>query len=255
MSLEEGALLLRAGDVSSAHDSSSSAFFGSAALDDLSNETFARAGLDNDDSRPAEEALIRLFDILFAAVVLIAVAPALLLLIIALQIDSPGPIFFVQERVGRRGELFRCLKLRTMVVDARERLQNLLETSPEARAEWERDHKLKDDPRVTRLGRFARVFSLDELPQLANILAGHMSIVGPRPIVEEEIWRYGPYFADYCSVRPGLTGLWQVSGRNNTTYEERVMLDSQYARQKSLAVDFGIICRTFAVVARAHGAY
>jgi lipopolysaccharide/colanic/teichoic acid biosynthesis glycosyltransferase len=255
MSLEESALLLRAGDVSSSHESSSSAFFGSAAFDDLSNETFDATGFDKDFNRPADEALIRAFDILFAAVVLLAVAPALLLLIIALQIDSPGPIFFVQERVGRRGELFPCLKLRTMVVDARERLQNLLESSPHARAEWERDHKLKDDPRVTRLGRFARVFSLDELPQLANILAGHMSVVGPRPIVEEEIWRYGPCFDVYCSVRPGLTGLWQVSGRNNTTYEERVMLDSQYARQKSLAADLGIIWRTFAVVVRARGAY
>ena len=255
MSLEEGALLLRGGDLSPAHESAgNSVFFGSVDFDEISTED-SRETPSDDVGRRANETLSRVFDLVFAAVVLVAVAPALLLLIIALQIDSPGPIFFVQQRVGRNGRLFPCVKLRTMVIDARERLQMLLESSPEARAEWERDHKLKDDPRVTRLGRFARVFSLDELPQLANIIAGHMSVVGPRPIVEEEIWRYGPYFADYCSVRPGLTGLWQVSGRNNTTYEERVMLDSQYARQKSLAFDLRIIWRTFVVVALAHGAY
>jgi lipopolysaccharide/colanic/teichoic acid biosynthesis glycosyltransferase len=254
MSLEEGALLLRAGDISSVNESASVPAFFSSGTGNVSSDAFdARRSVEAIGS--ADAMVLRTFDYLFALVVLIAAAPALLLLIIALQIDSPGPIFFVQQRVGRNGELFPCLKLRTMVVDARERLQRLLESSPEAREEWERDHKLKDDPRVTRLGRFARLFSLDELPQLVNILAGHMSVVGPRPIVEEEIWRYGPYFADYCSVRPGLTGLWQVSGRNNVSYEERVMLDAQYASEKSLRVDLDIIRRTFAVVVHARGAY
>lgn len=197
----------------------------------------------------------RIFDVLFSALVLVAVAPFLLLLILALQIDNPGPIFFVQRRVGRNGALFPCLKLRTMVTDAKERLEKLLSESPEAHAEWIANHKLRNDPRVTRLGRFARQFSLDELPQLANILAGHMSVVGPRPIVEAEIWRYGHAFEDYCSVRPGLTGLWQVSGRNDTSYDERVRLDRHYARSKCLTLDLRIIARTFSVVLDARGAY
>jgi lipopolysaccharide/colanic/teichoic acid biosynthesis glycosyltransferase len=256
MSLEDSAAWQRITDVEPLDDAArAAAFFGSVttdiapAIDHLIEVRAAEA------TASADEWLIRLFDVIFATAVLIAVSPALLLLIIALQIDSPGPIFFVQQRVGRDGALFPCIKLRTMVVDARERLRDLLESSPVARAQWEAEHKLKNDPRVTKLGRFARLFSLDELPQLVNILAGHMSVVGPRPIVDEEVWRYGSYFADYCSVRPGLTGLWQVSGRNNTTYEKRVLLDSQYARQKSLRFDVGILLRTFAVVIFARGAY
>jgi exopolysaccharide production protein ExoY len=254
MSLDEGACLLRT--VDAAETCEVGAFFGSGP-NDLCEMAYpaARATLGHRTEAVLDDPLNRVFDALFALVLLIAVAPALLVLIVVLQIDSPGPIFFVQRRVGRFGILFPCIKLRTMVVDARERLEALLASSPEARSEWEADHKLRDDPRVTKFGRFARLYSLDELPQLVNILAGHMSIVGPRPIVQEEIWRYGSHFADYCSVRPGLTGLWQVSGRNNTTYEQRVMLDAHYARRKSLRLDFTIISRTFAVVAGARGAY
>ena len=253
MSLEDGVVLLGASDLARADDvSSPAAFFGSA-----SSDLFAPAHADRptSDGKAASHWAGRTFDMLFALVILAAVAPVLILLIVALQIDSPGPVFFIQRRVGRNGALFPCVKLRTMVVDARQRLERLLESSPEAREEWQRDHKLRDDPRVTRLGRFARLFSLDELPQLLNIVAGHMSIVGPRPIVEEEIWRYGPLFADYCSVRPGLTGLWQVSGRNNTTYQERVRLDSEYAQRKSMSLDLSIMARTLAVVVFARGAY
>lgn len=198
---------------------------------------------------------VRLFDIMFALAVLVSVAPALLLLIIVLKIDTPGPIFFIQQRVGRNGKFFPCFKLRTMVADAAERLEALLASSEEARIEWERDHKLKDDPRITALGRFVRKSSLDELPQLVNILIGHMSVVGPRPIVEAEIWRYGTYFVDYCSVRPGLTGLWQVSGRNHTTYDQRVALDRHYVLNKSLVFNLKIIARSIPVVLRARGAY
>lgn len=201
------------------------------------------------------EALSRVFDIVFSVIVLIAVAPVLLVLIIIFQIDNPGSVFFVQERIGKNGARFPCLKLRTMVADAPERLTALLRDSPEARAEWDAHHKLRNDPRVTALGRFARNHSLDELPQLVNILLGHMSVVGPRPIVEAEIWRYGPLFADYCSVRPGLTGLWQVSGRNDVSYDQRVRLDRDYARSKSFLLDLKIIARTFGVVVAARGAY
>lgn len=205
--------------------------------------------------RTGELTIGRAFDIVFALTVLIVIVPALLLLIVVLQIDNRGPIFFVQQRVGRNGVYFPCFKLRTMVVDAAERLEALWRVSPEARIEWERDHKLRNDPRITRLGRFARKYSLDELPQLVNILLGHMSVVGPRPIVEAEIWRYGVSFADYCSVRPGLTGLWQISGRSNTTYDERVALDRHYAHRKSLAFDLQIILRTLPVVLGARGAH
>lgn len=200
------------------------------------------------------ERLMRAFDFLFALVVLIAAAPAILLLVLMLQIDSPGAVFFVQQRIGRNGVMFPCLKLRTMVENAAERLEDVLSKSAEARAEWNKDHKLRNDPRVTRIGRFARLFSLDELPQLVNVIMGHMSIVGPRPIVEAEIWRYGPAFADYCSVRPGLTGLWQISGRNDVTYEERVRLDRHYARNRSMMFDLQIIARTFSAVLAARGA-
>ena len=203
----------------------------------------------------ADDYLIRIFDLSVALVILIAVAPFLLLLVVLLKLGSPGPVFFAQKRVGKNGALFSCLKFRTMVVDAQARLDHLLKTCPQSRAEWERDHKLRNDVRITPLGQFMRKFSLDELPQLINIVRGQMSIVGPRPIVEAEIWRYGPYFADYCSVRPGLTGLWQVSGRNDVSYDERVQLDRYYSRNKSLGLDLAIVARTVPVVLGARGAY
>ena len=199
--------------------------------------------------------LARAFDFVFALSILIAAAPFMLILIVIMQIDSPGPVLFVQRRIGRGGLSFPCFKLRTMVVDAADKLEVLLRESPTARAEWETDHKLRADPRVTRLGRLVRLFSLDEIPQLLNIVLGHMSVVGPRPIVDAEIWRYGSSFTDYCSIRPGLTGLWQVSGRNNTTYDERVRLDRHYARNWSFALNIKIIARTFTAVLAARGAH
>ncbi|OYW46149.1 MAG: sugar transferase [Sphingomonadales bacterium 32-68-7] len=196
-----------------------------------------------------------MFDIVFALTVLIAVLPVVILLIVLFKLESPGPAFFVQQRIGRNGVRFPCLKLRTMKVDAAARLEALLATSPEARAEWEANHKLKNDPRTTAFGALIRKYSLDELPQLINILVGHMSVVGPRPIVDDEIWRYGHHFAEYCSVRPGLTGLWQVSGRSNTTYEQRVALDCLYVRDRSLALDVKIIFRSIPAVLNSRGAY
>lgn len=199
--------------------------------------------------------VVRAFDFVFALAVVIAAAPFMAILVLIMQIDSPGPVFFIQRRIGRGGKSFPCIKLRTMVIDAAQRFADLLEQSEEARAEWALDHKLRADPRVTRLGRLVRLFSLDELPQLINILLGHMSVVGPRPIVDAEIWRYGTAFAHYCSIRPGLTGLWQVSGRNNTTYEERVKLDRYYANNWSFALNMTIIARTFTAVLAARGAH
>lgn len=186
---------------------------------------------------------------------LVLFLPLLLVIALAIRLSSPGPVFFVQHRVGKDGRTFPCLKFRSMVVDARERLEALLALSVEAREEWARDQKLRQDPRITPIGRLLRKTSLDELPQLLNVLLGHMSVVGPRPIVESEVQRYSHRFSAYCSVRPGLTGLWQVSGRNEVSYETRVRLDAFYALRKSLAYDLAICLRTIPAVLASRGCY
>lgn len=210
-------------------------------------ETRGVAGLD--------EFLKRCFDLAFAVTFVVIALPALCLLAIALQLDSPGKLFFVQQRVGRNGKPFGCVKFRTMREDAAEVLAELLATSAEARIEWEADHKLRNDPRVSRLGKIVRKLSLDELPQLYNILVGEMSVVGPRPIVQAEIPRYGAFFADYLALTPGLTGLWQVSGRNDLSYAERVQLDCEYRRRASFLFDLSIMLRTVPAVVRGSGSY
>lgn len=202
-----------------------------------------------------EEALKRAFDICFALCFLVVALPFLIILAIALRMDTHGSLFFVQQRVGRDGCYFDCFKFRTMRVDAEALLANILASCPEARREWDADHKLKNDPRVSRLGRIARKLSLDELPQLVNILRGQMSVVGPRPIVAAEISKYGTYFADYCAVKPGLTGLWQVSGRNDVSYAKRVQLDCEYRRRRSFLFDMSIVAKTVPAVLFAKGSY
>ncbi|QDQ26613.1 exopolysaccharide biosynthesis protein [Chitinimonas arctica] len=196
----------------------------------------------------------RLIDIVVASVMLLALAPLMLLLIVLLRAQG-GPALFAHVRVGQQGRAFRCFKFRSMHPDAERRLADLLARDADAKREWERDFKLKRDPRVTVLGEFLRKSSLDELPQLWNVLRGEMSLVGPRPIVAEELARYGAFDADYIAVRPGITGLWQVSGRNDTTYDERVRLDSHYVRNWSLALDCRILFRTLHVVIARQGAY
>jgi len=202
-----------------------------------------------------EQILKRTFDIVFAVSFLIISLPFLILLAIALQIDSPGRLFFVQQRVGQHGRMFNCFKFRTMHEDAEKMLAELLESSPEARREWDLDHKLRNDPRVSRLGAVMRKLSLDELPQLLNILSGEMSVVGPRPIVRAEILKYGSFFADYCAAKPGLTGLWQVSGRNDTSYDERVQFDCEYRRKASFIFDLNIVLKTVPAVLGGKGSY
>jgi exopolysaccharide production protein ExoY len=165
-----------------------------------------------------------------------------------------APVFFGHYRVGRNGRLFRCLKFRTMYRESQTMLQELLARDPAARAQWERDQKLVDDPRVTPVGRLLRRTSLDELPQLFNVLRGEMSLVGPRPITVGELTRYGRVRWHYLSVMPGMTGLWQVSGRNNTSYSQRVALDARYVEQRSFALDLAILLRTVRVVALREGA-
>ena len=197
----------------------------------------------------------RVIDIAIALIAIIFAAP--LLAAIALLVwshDGGGPVFS-QQRIGYGGRRFRCFKFRTMVVDAEARLAALLDCSPEARREWAADHKLRADPRITPLGGFLRRSSLDELPQLFNILAGDMSVVGPRPIVQAEICRYGHYFSSYCSVRPGLTGLWQVNGRNDVSYRQRVAFDVLYARRRSTRLNLAIILQTAPAVLLRRGCY
>lgn len=180
---------------------------------------------------------------------------AFLVIMILIKLDSKGRVFYRQARIGRYGRKFYVYKFRTMVEDAERILKTYLDNSPELRAEWLATHKLKQDPRVTRIGSILRKLSLDELPQLWNVIIGDMSLIGPRPIVDAEVEKYGKCFELYIQVRPGLTGLWQVSGRNNTTYEHRVELDEYYIRNRSLKLDLQILMKTVFVVLRKDGAY
>lgn len=195
---------------------------------------------------------IDLFLCLLGAALLL---PLGLCLALAIRWDSPGPIFYRQRRIGQGGREVRIFKFRTMAADADETLQTWLERDPDLRKEWERDRKLKHDPRITRMGAFLRKTSLDELPQLFNVLWGDMSLVGPRPIVAEEVRRYGPVYEEYCLVKPGITGLWQISGRNNTSYEERVAFDHYYINNWSVWMDLWILGKTVPVVLSGYGAY
>ena len=181
--------------------------------------------------------------------------PLFFYLAFAVKMSSRGPIIYGHERIGRYGRRFKAWKFRTMFQDSNLVLEQYLEDNPDMKEEWERDHKLRYDPRITRIGRFLRKTSLDELPQLWNVIRGDMSLVGPRPIVTEEIEKYGPYFGLYTMVKPGITGLWQVSGRNNTTYEERVQLDAYYVRNWSPWVDAFLLLKTIRIVLFAQGAY
>jgi len=185
----------------------------------------------------------RLFDIALALMTLPLLLPVIAILWLAVSRDG-GNGFFGHKRVGRNGKVFRCWKLRTMVVDAEEKLRAHLEANPEAAAEWARDHKLTDDPRITRLGAFLRKTSLDELPQIWNVIKGDMSFVGPRPIVRMELHKYGMFRPVYLSMTPGITGLWQVSGRNDVSYDERVQFDVDYSDSLSLFTDIRLIAQT-----------
>jgi Undecaprenyl-phosphate galactose phosphotransferase WbaP len=199
--------------------------------------------------------LKRMLDLSLVALSACLTLPLSIVIALAVMLDSPGiPIYF-QERVGRNGARFRICKFRTMVHNADVLLREALSRDSGLRREWEEDHKLKKDPRVTRVGAVLRKTSLDELPQLWNVLKGDMSLVGPRPIVEEEIEKYGPVFEAYCRVWPGLTGLWQISGRNDNPYGERVRLDQYYVSNWSVWFDIWILAKTVPVVLRARGAY
>jgi len=186
---------------------------------------------------------------------LVFLLPVLLAVGLAVWVHDGGPVLFAHRRVGLGGRSFYCFKFRSMARDAEQRLASLLAEDEAAAAEWKADHKLRNDPRVTRLGKFLRKTSLDELPQLFNVLRGEMSLVGPRPIVDGEIAKYGRHFRAYCAAKPGITGLWQVSGRNDTSYRTRVALDTVYARRQSTALDLWILARTIPAVLARKGSY
>jgi Undecaprenyl-phosphate galactose phosphotransferase WbaP len=196
----------------------------------------------------------RLFDIVGALTLALVLSPLLLVVGLALASDR-GPILYSHSRTGRHGRAFGCLKFRTMVPNAEQVLRDLLQSNPALRLEWLRDHKLRNDPRVTTVGRFLRRTSLDELPQLWNVLKGDMSLVGPRPVVREEWARYGRRLDTYLATKPGVTGLWQVMGRSDSCYRRRVALDCYYARRRGLLLDVFILLRTVKVVLRGRGAY
>ena len=203
----------------------------------------------------ASAMLWRAFDVIGSAAILIMVLPFLLLLAAVMYLSDPGPLFFVHRRIGHHGRSFGCLKFRTMKVNGDEVLREHLAVSHVARREWAETQKLRNDPRVTRMGVLVRKLSLDEFPQLVNVLRGEMSLVGPRPIVEAEVHRYGRFFEHYCMVKPGLTGLWQISGRNDTSYRERVELDVDYINRKSVSLDLMLMIKTVPAVLFARGSY
>ena len=193
-------------------------------------------------------------DLLLTIVGGLAICPLLIAIAVLIKLDSPGPVFYGHRRLGAGGKHFRCWKFRTMYTNAEQLLDEFLQGDPHLRAEWEQTFKLRDDPRVTRIGRFLRKTSLDELPQLWNVLLGQMSLVGPRPIVDAEIARYGAVYELYQRIRPGISGFWQVSGRSNTSYAERVKLDAYYVHNWSVWLDLVILVRTVGSVIFGRGA-
>jgi lipopolysaccharide/colanic/teichoic acid biosynthesis glycosyltransferase len=202
----------------------------------------------------ANDMLVLRLNQLAALLLLLALSPLMAVVSFLIWRRDGAPVLFAHYRVGVDGRLFRCMKFRTMLRESEQVLADLLQSDPQARAEWARDQKLSKDPRITGVGQFLRKSSLDELPQLFNVLRGEMSLVGPRPITVAELTRYGKVRWHYLSVRPGITGLWQVSGRNNTSYEERVALDQRYVEQRGLAMDLAILVKTVRVVLLREGA-
>ena len=203
-----------------------------------------------------QEFFKRLFDVVFSLSVLILFSPVYLILVLLIFLSSPGSVFYVQERVGINYKKFRCLKFRTMVNNADEMLHDLM-ADPQIRSEFEDNFKLKQDPRITKIGHLLRITSLDEFPQFWNVLKGDMSVVGPRPLVVEELPRYGRYIDKVLTIKPGITGLWQVSGRNDIPYPKRIQMDVYYVSFNNFWMDLWIVIKTIKVVLfpKNNGAY
>ena len=189
-----------------------------------------------------------IFDLFFSLIILIAGFPIFIIIALLIKLSSRGPIFFLQERIGKNKKSFNCIKFRTMHPEAEDILENLMKNNKKLKKEFEETHKLKNDPRITNIGKFLRKTSLDEIPQFLNVIKMEMSIIGPRPIVENEIQKYGESYNKVISLKPGITGLWQVSGRNNLSYKRRVNLDCLYVDNMSPLIDLRIIIRTFGVI-------
>ena len=222
---------------------------------DTVSETPPRTEPRKQTQRSSGDLAIRVFDLCIAIAALVVLGPLLIFVAGSIFLADGGSPIFAHQRLGRGGSRFGCLKFRTMVADSQQRLEALLAKDPIARAEWDWDQKLRNDPRVTRLGRFYRKASIDELPQLINVLHGEMSIVGPRPIVQAERIRYGHHFNAYCAVNPGITGIWQVCGRSDVSCRRRVACDVLYARSRSLPLNLRIIAMTVPAVVKSEGSY
>jgi lipopolysaccharide/colanic/teichoic acid biosynthesis glycosyltransferase len=208
-------------------------------------------------NRKSSDLIKRLFDIFFALLVLILCAPVYPILAGAIAFTSSGSIFYIQERVGKNYRHFGCIKFRTMIPDADRVLLEMIAASDELRQEFSANFKLKADPRITKIGKFLRITNLDEFPQFINVLKGEMSVVGPRPLVPEEIERYGKDIDRVLTIRPGITGLWQVSGRNDIPYDERIQIDVNYVKQRNFWLDLQIVLKTIrlTVMTKNNGAY
>tara|TARA_B100000212_G_C27382863_1_gene537899 strand:- start:2467 stop:3120 length:654 start_codon:yes stop_codon:yes gene_type:complete len=187
-------------------------------------------------------------DIFFALLILLIGSPFLIVISLLIKLSSRGPIFFSQERIGKNNKTFKCIKFRTMHPEAEDMLENLINNNKSIRKEFNETHKIKNDPRITNIGKFLRKTSLDEIPQFLNVIKMEMSVIGPRPIVKEEIEKYGNSISKVLTVKPGITGLWQVSGRNNLSYKRRVSLDCIYVNNVNFIMDIRIIIRTLGVI-------
>lgn len=205
----------------------------------------------------SNDPLKRIFDIVFSLSVLILCAPVYLLLAGSIALSSSGAVFFIQKRVGKNRQPFYCIKFRTMIPDADLHLQEMMAQSDALRQEFSANFKLKQDPRITRIGKFLRITNLDEFPQFINVLKGEMSVVGPRPLVPEELERYGKDIDRVLTIRPGITGLWQVSGRNDLPYDERIRIDVRYVKDRNFWLDLQIVLKTIllTVMTKNNGAY
>lgn len=224
-------------------------------LETLFNERVVLLKVRNNLARSYNRSIKCIFDTIVSLLGLVFISPFFVIICALIYFDSPGKVIFKHTRIGQNGSEFSCYKFRTMVCNSKQVLDEYLAQNSEARAEWERDFKLKEDPRITKIGKFLRKTSLDELPQLLNVVKGEMSLVGPRPIVKVEVPRYGEYIHDYYQVRPGITGMWQVSGRNDIDYPERVQMDSWYVRNWSIWLDIVFLIKTIKVVLDKKGAY
>jgi Undecaprenyl-phosphate galactose phosphotransferase WbaP len=222
----------------------------------LFNEEYFLFKIKNNLKSPLSRAIKKIFDIVVGFLMLPLLLPVIAVIALLIKLDSKGPIFYTQPRVGQNRRMFKICKFRSMYNNAQERLKNLLATDEHIRNEWEANFKLKDDPRITKIGKFLRKTSLDELPQIFNVLKGDMSLVGPRPVLQEEIDLYYKTFSQhYYLVRPGITGIWQVSGRSDINYDRRVRLDTWYVLNWSVWLDTVILFKTIKVVTKREGAY